>query len=211
MNPYLLGGLGAAFGGLLGYKGQKDTNVASAQQAQRQMAHQTVSTERQMAFQREMSNTAVQRRMADLKAAGINPILAGNKEASSPGGASSAGAMAPVGNKMAAASAQALRGAEITSATAAAIKAKAESIPYKLILDAEKAATTPQSKANIALAIDKIIAPHIDPAIDKNSTAAEIESQDNWRKDDGTWIKKTPVLTLVHAVKKARQYLGSKL
>ena len=79
--------LGALLGGLatgyLGYRGAKKQNIASAQQAQQQMD-----------FQREMSNTAVQRRMADLKAAGINPILAGQKEASSP-----AGAMAPQVNQ----------------------------------------------------------------------------------------------------------------
>ena len=79
--------LGALLGGLatgyLGYRGAKKQNIASAQQAQQQMD-----------FQREMSNTAVQRRMADLKAAGINPILAGSKEASSP-----AGAMAPQVNQ----------------------------------------------------------------------------------------------------------------
>jgi hypothetical protein len=92
-----LTGIGTAIGGMFGYKGQKDTNVASAQQAQKQMD-----------FQRQMSNTAVQRRMADLKKAGINPILAGSKEASSP-----AGQQAPVGNKAQSAMNSAMNSAQL--------------------------------------------------------------------------------------------------
>ena len=112
-------GIGSAIGGLFGYKGQKDTNVASAQQAQKQMD-----------FQERMSNTAVQRRMADLKAGGLNPILAGGKEASSP-----AGQQAPVGNRIASAlaaatSSQTLQNLKAQQAltTNSAAKAKWESI-----------------------------------------------------------------------------------
>ena len=101
---------GDLFSGWFGYKGQKDTNVASAQMAQKQMD-----------FQREMSDTAVQRRMRDLQKAGINPILAGSKEASSP-----AGAMAPVGNKAQASMQARFNNAQTSLASNSAKKASYE-------------------------------------------------------------------------------------
>ncbi|AXH75678.1 MAG: DNA pilot protein [Microviridae sp.] len=78
-------GLDDLISGGVALLGQGAQNRWSARQAQKQMD-----------FQKEMSSTAHQREVADLKKAGLNPLLSVNAGASSPSGAMAEGE-SPVG------------------------------------------------------------------------------------------------------------------
>lgn len=72
----------SAFGTVVSAIGQNRANIQNRREAQRNRD-----------FQARMSGTAIERRMADLRRSGLNPILAGKFDASTP-----AGNMATMGN-----------------------------------------------------------------------------------------------------------------
>lgn len=114
-------------GGMLGFMGaeQQGDDMIRNTEVANQFSAQQVAANRE--FQERMSGTAYQRGTADMKAAGLNPMLAYSQGgASSPAGNSAQGIAAPTVNKLGSAMQGAASAAQIHNTNAATEKTKAE-------------------------------------------------------------------------------------
>jgi len=171
---------GAVIGGMMAQKGAKKQNTENR-----------IATAKQMAFQREMSNTAYQRGMTDMQKAGLNPILAGKM-----GGASTPGGASYQAQNVGQAGQQAF--ANVANVMASTAKLKAETAQIK-----EKTLITKETKDSPIIKTTDVIGERVNKAKTKFQKGS-------FYKGSKTKAQKALDQIQSYAIKKAIKKSGSK-
>lgn len=153
-----MGGLGAV-GSIFG---QKSANEANARMAENANLANAMEAEKNRYFQERMRNSAYQAQVADLKAAGLNPIL----------GMGSGGASAPSGSM---ATAQAARAENTMTGLAGGLSTAVDAARLSKELD-QTGSQIAVNKANIATA-------ETQQQLNVNSAKAAAENANNTRQN----------------------------
>lgn len=87
-------------GGLMNYAGQREANRTNRDIANQASWANAAEARKNRDFQERMSNTSHQREVADLEAAGLNPLISATGGSSTPGGATATAATTQVQNEV---------------------------------------------------------------------------------------------------------------
>lgn len=155
------------------FVGGERRNRHSRKEGRRQRAFNSAQAQLNRDFQERMSSTSHQREVADLKAAGLNPILSVNKGASSPGGSSASSTHARVEDSISPAISTAMQARRL-KADLALIKQNTKTA------EANETVLAVEQQKKVA-EMDKTNAERrlLDAALPEASTAAELYTRGN--------------------------------